>query len=120
MTGRQPRVRRNETVDKAGVHHPWPEPIRDKHWTDQDGKPWRIRGGLLTAKRARRLLRQPDVIVLHVYGLEPTQVTGPVRDALIGRIERYFAGNAPPFSDFAIAEFRNDQRQIMLIVQESC
>lgn len=79
-----------------------------------------MRGGLLTAKQARRLFSRPDVAVLHVYGLDPRQVTGPERDALIDRIEQFFADAAPPMTDFAIAEFRNDQRQAMLVVQESC
>jgi hypothetical protein len=100
--------------------HSWPTPIRDKSWTDRQGNRWRMRGGLLTAKQARRLFRRPDVAILHVYGLDPRQVTGPERDALIGRIEEFFTDTAPPMTDFAIAEFHNDQRQTMLVVQESC
>jgi hypothetical protein len=45
---------------------------------------------------------------------------GPERDALIDRIEQFFVGTTPPMTDFAIAEFRNDVRQAMLVVQESC
>jgi hypothetical protein len=98
----------------------WPSPIRAKHWADKHGNQWRMRGGMLTARKASRLLRLSDVTVLHIYGPDPCPVTGPEREALIGRIEEFFAGDAPPMSDFAIAEFRNDQRQVMLIVQESC
>jgi len=36
------------------------------------------------------------------------------------RIEQFIAGAAPPMTDFVIAEFRNDVRQTMLVVQESC
>jgi predicted naringenin-chalcone synthase len=79
-----------------------------------------MRGGLLAARQARRLLRRPDVTVLHVYGLDPRVVTGLERDALTVRIEEFFVGCAPPMSDFAIAEFRNGQRQVMLVVQEYC
>jgi hypothetical protein len=100
--------------------HTWPTPIRDKNWIDRQGNRWRMRGGLLTAKQARRLFRRPDVAVLHVYGLDPRQVTGPERDALIDRIDQFFADAAPPMTNFAVAEFRNDQRQAMLVVQESC
>jgi hypothetical protein len=98
----------------------WPTPIRDRHWIDAQGKEWRIRGGLLTARQARQLFRRPDVVILHVYGPDPRQLTGPERDALIERIEQFLADAAPPTTDFAIAEFRNDQRQAMLVVQESC
>jgi hypothetical protein len=31
-----------------------------------------------------------------------------------------FAGTAPPTTDFAIAEFGNDQRKAMLVTQEFC
>ena len=79
-----------------------------------------MRGGPLTARQARRLLSRPGVIVLHVYGIDPRPVTAPERDGLIARIEEFFAGDAPPMSDFALAEFRNDQRQVMLVVQEHC
>jgi hypothetical protein len=47
-------------------------------------------------------------------------VTGLERDALTVRVEEFFAGCAPPMSDFAIAEFRNGQRQVMPVVQEYC
>jgi hypothetical protein len=100
--------------------HTWPAPIRDKHWTDQQGNRWRMRGGPLTAKQARKLFRRPEVAILHIYGLDPRRVTGPERSELIARIEQFFARAAPPTTDFAIAEFRNDQRQAMLVVQESC
>jgi hypothetical protein len=98
----------------------WPSPIGDKYWVDQQGSRWHMRGGLLTAKQARRLLRRPEVAVLHVYGVSLRQVTGPEREALTGQIEQFFAGTAPPMSDFAIAEFRDDQRRVLLVVQESC
>jgi hypothetical protein len=79
-----------------------------------------MRGGLLTAKQARRLLRRPEVAVLHVYGVSPRQVAGAEREALTVQIEQFFAGAAPPMNDFAIAEFRDDQRRVLLVVQESC
>lgn len=100
--------------------HTWPTPIRDKLWADAQGNQWRIRGGLLTAKQARQLFRRPDVVILHVYGPDPRQLTGPERDALIERIEQFFAHAAPSTTSFAIAEFRNDRRQAIFVVQESC
>jgi hypothetical protein len=105
----------------AGTGRPtWPAPIGDKRWIDLQGNRWHMRGGLLTAKQARRLFRRPDVAILHVYDPDPRQVTGPERDALIDRIEQFFADAAPPMTDFATAEFRSDLRQPMLVVQESC
>jgi hypothetical protein len=58
--------------------------------------------------------------VLHVYGVSPRQVAGAEREALTVQIEQFFAGAAPPMNDFAIAEFRDDQRRVLLVVQESC
>jgi hypothetical protein len=98
----------------------FPSPLQDKRWTDPHGAQWHRRGDLLTARQARRLLRRPDVSLLHVYGPDARQVTGSDRAVLIGRIEEFFAGNAPPRSDYVIAEFRDDQRQVMLIIQEYC
>jgi hypothetical protein len=98
----------------------WPAPIRDRSWTDRHGVQWRMRGELLTPRRVRRLLSRPDVAVLHIYGPDPRLVTGLERAGLISRIEEFFAGDAPPMSDFALAEFRDGQRQIMLVVQEYC
>jgi hypothetical protein len=34
-------------------------------------------------------------------------------------VERYFAGEAPQHSAFWLAEFRNDDRQIMLVIEEA-
>ncbi len=79
-----------------------------------------MRGGALTARQARRLLRRSDVAVLHVYGVAARQLTGSDRDALAGRIEQCFSGDAPPMSDFAIAEFRDELHRVMMVVQESC
>jgi hypothetical protein len=117
-----------ELVEDAAAHRgptgsswqDWPSPIGDEHWVDQQGSRWQMRGGLLTAEQAQRLLRQPEVAVLHVCGVSPRQVTGPEREALTGQIEQFFAGCTPSMSDFAIAEFRDDQRRVLLVVQESC
>lgn len=98
----------------------WPAPIHDKHWIDQQGNRWHMRGGELIARQARRLLRRPDVAVLHVYGVAARQLTGSDRDALARRIEQFFSGDTPPMSDFAIAEFRDELHRVMLVVQESC
>jgi hypothetical protein len=35
-------------------------------------------------------------------------------------VERYFAGQAPPHSAFWLAEFRDDDRHVMLVIEEAC
>jgi len=102
---------------------PWPQPIHDGHWTDANGTQWHIRGTRgHTPQRVllRRLLKLPDLRVLHAYGLQPTEVSGPEREALLKRVERYFAGEAPPHNEFWLAEFRDDHHHVMLVIQEAC
>ena len=101
---------------------PWPQPIREGRWTDDDGIHWRIRGGQrqLPHRVLGRLLKRPDLRVLHAYGLHPTQVSGMEREALLERVELYFAGEAAPHSQFRLAEFRDDDHHIMLVIEESC
>lgn len=99
---------------------PYPTPIQDKRWTDAQGTLWHMRGHLLTARQALRLLKRTDVSVLHVCGPDARQVAAAARNALIERTEVFFAGNAPPPSDYVIAEFLSEQREVMLVVQEYC
>jgi hypothetical protein len=47
-------------------------------------------------------------------------VSGREREALLQRVEQYAAGDAPPYSAFLLAEFRNDSRQAMLVIEEMC
>jgi hypothetical protein len=54
------------------------------------------------------------------YGLHPTEVDGGDRATLLERVGRYLAGEAPPRSEFALAEFRDDRRRVMLVIEESC
>jgi uncharacterized protein YbgA (DUF1722 family) len=68
----------------------------------------------------RRLLNRPDVRILHAYGPHPTEVSGPEREALLERVERYLAGEAPPHSAFWLAEFRDDNHHAMLVIEEAC
>jgi hypothetical protein len=87
---------------------PWPQPIREGRWTDDRGTQWHIRGRGTPSPRGllRRLLKRPDLRVLHAYGPQPTEVSGPQQQALLQRVERYFAGEGPPHSEFWLAEFR--------------
>lgn len=62
----------------------------------------------------------PDVRVLHCYGMHPKEVAGAEREALATRIEDFFEDHAPPMSRFSMAEFRDDDRAVLLVVEESC
>jgi hypothetical protein len=79
-----------------------------------------MRGPAIGQRELRRLLKRDEVRVLHVYGLEPVEVSGAQRDALLQRIETFFAGQAPPMSDFVLGDFRDSDRRVMVVVQESC
>lgn len=101
---------------------PWPQPISDGHWTDEAGTYWQIRGRRASLSRPalRRLLKLAGLRVLHARGPEPIEVSGPEREALMERVEQYFAGEAPPHSAFRLAEFRNGDRAVMLVIEEAC
>jgi hypothetical protein len=47
-------------------------------------------------------------------------VSGPEREALLERVARFAAGEASTHSAFSLAEFRNGDRQIMLVIEEAC
>ena len=101
---------------------PFPQPIQDGIWIDDNGAEWHIRGGRaqLPDRVLRRLLKRTDVRVLHASGPRPTEVTGSELEALLERVERYFVGTAPPHSQFWVAEFRDEHRRVMLVIQEAC
>lgn len=115
-------VRATEPV--VGDPHPdagtWPSPMGVREWMDDAGRTWQMRGDALNAKRTRHLLAQPNVRVLHCYGMHPHEVSGAERQALLARVEEFFEGHAPPMSTFDLAEFRDEDRAVMLVVEESC
>jgi hypothetical protein len=84
------------------------------------GNLWRLRGGVLASRRARQLLRQPDVSILHVYGPGPREATGLERDCFIGRIGRFTLATLRPRPNSSSPSFVDDRHCVMLIVQESC
>jgi len=98
----------------------WPRPVHDREWVDVDGSAWRMRGGPLDAKQARRLMKRADVHVVRAYELNVAEVRGAERDALLARVEEFFAGNAPANSEFEPGDFRDQNHRVMLMVQESC
>jgi hypothetical protein len=72
-------------------------------------------------KHLRRVLKRPDVQVARTFFEEETFVTGPERDELIARVvalfqdETYLNGGG-----FELAEFRDDDGGIVLLVEEYC
>jgi hypothetical protein len=63
------RLRSDSEVERPNAQS-WPQPIRDGHWTDDNGTDWHIRGGRaqLPYRVLLRLLKRPDLRVLHAYG----------------------------------------------------
>ena len=116
------RTTRSNGTDQEHGAQAWPQPIREGDWTDGAGITWRIRGRGIEPRgpTLRRLLKRPDLRVLHAYGPHPLEVSGRERDALLERVERYVAGEGAPHSVFVLAEFRNNDRQAMLVIEEAC
>lgn len=98
----------------------WPRPVYDGSWTDRQGVTWRMRRSELDDKRLRRLLKRSDLRVLHAYQMKVSLVEGAEREALLQRVHDFHAGLAPEFSDFELADFRDPDRNPMLVIQESC
>jgi hypothetical protein len=104
-----------------------PRPIRDGVWTDSDGNRWRRRGerDATSVKRVEHLMLSSDVAVLLFYGSgRPTEVSPSERMALWERMRPYLRGplrRAPgDQTDFRVAEFKDDQRRSLLVIEESC
>jgi len=65
-------------------------------------------------------MKRPDVHVVCAYELTVDEVRGAVRDGLLARVDEFFAANAPPYSEFELGDFRDQNHQVMLMVQETC
>ena len=130
--GRQAKQRRQSptTADppdgsEAGAVE-WPSAIRSGRWVDAEGTQWHLRGGVgdLPEKRVVHLLRSPEVAVLHFSGPDaPTEVALPDREALWQRVRPYhceMARDPSDHTDVAVAEFKDDRRRYLLVIEESC
>jgi hypothetical protein len=75
-------------------------------------------------KRVEHLLRSPEIPVLHFYGPDaPTEVAGPDREALWERVRPYLRETVREPGDhttFDVAEFKDDRRRYMLVIEEGC
>ena len=103
-----------------GTEVEWPRPVYDGSLIDADGIRWTMRGPALEGKRARRVVRQSDIRVVHAYGLDVVELEGEEKRQLLARVEEYLRGEAPPYNVFELAEFRDEDRRTMLVAQESC
>jgi hypothetical protein len=130
MDGRKPEdsasfadlVHASSVHDGEHVAGAWPQPIREGQWVDDRGAHWHIRGRDIepTGPALRRLLKRTDLRVLHAYSAQPREVDGREREALLERVRRFAAGDAPPYSAFRLAEFRSEDQQVMLVIEEAC
>lgn len=98
----------------------WPNLIRERTWTAPDGTTWRMRGDCLENRRARHLIKTAGILVAHVYFAEVRILTGPDRDSLIRRVKAFLSDPDATSSDFDLAEFRDPNQRILIVVQESC
>ena len=103
----------------------WPSAIRSGRWVDAEGTHWHLRGGVgdLPEKRVVHLLRSPEVAVLHFSGPHaPAEVALPDREALWQRLRPYHCETAREPDDpmhVAVAEFKDDRRRYLLVIEES-
>ncbi|MBM0124551.1 hypothetical protein [Pimelobacter simplex] len=97
-----------------------PRPLRDREWTDPAGTRWRMRGSELDPKQARRLLRRDGIRVLLVNSPDPELVAEDDLEDLRRRLEEFWSGRAQPMADFMVGDFRNEDRGVLIVIQESC
>lgn len=79
-----------------------------------------MRGGQLDPKQARRLLRRDGIRVLLINSPDPELVEGDDLHALRARLEDFWSGSAQPMADFLVGDFRNRERDVLVVIQESC
>lgn len=79
-----------------------------------------MRGGELPPAQARRLLRREGIRVLLVNSPDPELIEGSDREDLRSRLEDFWSGRPDPMTDFVVGDFRNADREVMVVVQQSC
>ena len=97
------------------------QPIRSGEYTDEAGVLWRMRGGELSWARIARLIRDPQVRVVHVYLNDVREVAPETREDFLSTIRPYVDGPAPDdHTDFTAAEFKDGNHSSMILVEETC
>ncbi|MEU4164763.1 hypothetical protein [Actinoplanes sp. NPDC026670] len=106
-----------DVVHAAGAP---PSPIRDRHWDDDEGIRWHMRGRPIEAYYAavQQQLERVGLHVLYADGSAPREVFGEQRSALIERVKRSVVSGAEPPSDFSLADFRTEDHRVMLVIEE--
>jgi hypothetical protein len=102
----------------------YPSLIRARVYVDEQGVRWRMRRGELRWGRIERLMSDAAVRVLKVYREEITDVAAAERSGLLATIRPYLKGEraseANDYTDFAVAEFKDDRHRSLLVVEETC
>jgi hypothetical protein len=101
----------------------YPQPSHLKSWTDSGGIAWRRIGNEpLDKKAVRRLIEDPAVRVVLFDGPEPTDVAANSRRDLWNRMEPVLSGKVAdnPFAAFVSFKYRDDERSVLLAVEEHC
>jgi hypothetical protein len=97
------------------------QPISSGEYTDEAGVLWQLRGGELSWVRIARLIRDPQVHVVHVYLNDIREVVPEARESFLAKIRPYVDGPAPDdHTDFSVAEFKDDEHRSMILVEETC
>jgi hypothetical protein len=87
-------------------------------FTDADGVRWARRGGVAEGKALQRLLTNPSVRVLHDYMGESTEIPASERERFWATAQEQMAKS--PYAAFYGSEFKNEQREHLLVIQEHC
>ncbi|WP_328330367.1 hypothetical protein OHA70_08550 [Kribbella sp. NBC_00382] len=103
----------------------WSQPVVDGEFTDEGGVRWQLRGdGSMPWKRVEQLLKDPEVRVLRVYANEASDVLPADRESFSAEIKPYLTGKvlreAGDWTDFLAGEFKDEQHNHLLVVEQSC
>ncbi len=102
----------------SGPGIPLEDSTRLTEFTDPGGVTWRRRGDRFKGKALRRRLLDPGVRVMHEYLGKTREVPPTEREQFWASARRTM--DAWPQSNFHGADFKNEQRQHLLVVHEDC
>ena len=109
-------------MSDGAVFEPW-QHINNRLWVDVEGVEWCLRrdgeDGLDERDLRRLAKKHGELRLVHVYD-GVVEVQGGARDELLGRVRQFWAGELPPHSGFALAEFRDAEHRVMIVIQEWC
>lgn len=95
-----------------------PNLAHQQEFVDEAGVTWRRRGGLVSDKRLRRLLGDQTVRVLHDYVGKVNEVPPDARESFWDDAQAKM--HASDYSSYYGAEFKNDDREYLLVIHEDC